>query len=663
MDLRMKIASSLILFVCTVLTPATSNAAKAGNDYKNTIAAARETVWKAITTGHGTGATVAVMDNGRIIYSEGIGVADREKNRPVDRNTRFNIASTSKMFAATAVLLLVDDGKVKLDEGVAKYVPEFTMKDPRYKKITVRMLFNHSSGLPGSSDFCGYAGEYNIHELMLDRLKDSWLKHDPGAMSIYCNDGFTLAEMIVEKVSGKKYIDFLRRRVFKPLGMKNTGPNVGEIKSANVAEYYDPKTGKKYPREVVKVYGAGGLSSTAEDLCRFGDSFSGKGKRILSAASLREILRTQPTLFSGKLKDYQMMSEFGWDYSNLRGYREKGIQVLAKGGNSPFYSTNLQVIPERRIVVALSISGQNSGEMLTRPILDALMEDKGIMAAKENIARKPADPQPFPPEFLNYAGLYTNDSSVVRIELDKGNNKVSATPLSRNAKPFTLIYRNGYFHNAERDVNFYFTTVEGNSYLAAHAMAPFGADMLTYQKLEEVKNPVSLKTDMNGKTWLVKNARPYISTVQNVFVVSSSVYKELPGYVDLGGIKKIENAEYASIAATSFRDQSALFLRDRSGETWAKVGIYLYSPAESAPKAASGPNRLAIKKDGWNEWLKINKGALVRMEIPRNGRVLIVRADAILFDSIVDSGEFYAPAGSYVFCAGAPGDVFAIHAR
>ncbi|MBP7529947.1 MAG: beta-lactamase family protein, partial [Syntrophorhabdaceae bacterium] len=158
-------------------------------DYRNTISVARETIWRAITSGQGSGATIAVMDQGRIVYSEGIGIADRAQNRPVDRNTRFNIGSTSKMFVTVAILLLVEEGKVSLDEAVARYIPEFSMKDERYKRITVRMLFNHSSGLPGSTFYFGYKPDARMHKLLLNTLRDAYLKHDPGAMSLYCNDG------------------------------------------------------------------------------------------------------------------------------------------------------------------------------------------------------------------------------------------------------------------------------------------------------------------------------------------------------------------------------------------------------------------------------------------------------------------------------------------
>ncbi|MFP4127965.1 MAG: hypothetical protein ACLFSF_02905, partial [Desulfonatronovibrio sp.] len=95
----------------------------------------------------------------------------------------------------------------------------------------------------------------------------------------------------------------------------------------------------KYPLEAVSVYAAAGLSSTAEDLCRFGDSLTPHGtNRLLSDSSLEVLLTTQPNHFSDKLRGRQMMSEFGWEYSDLSGYLEQGIQVLGKGGNTDFYS-------------------------------------------------------------------------------------------------------------------------------------------------------------------------------------------------------------------------------------------------------------------------------------------------------------------------------------
>ena len=172
-------------------------------EYRNAVTSARETSWKAINSGQGSGISVAIMERGEFVYSEGLGVAERGQSRAVDRSTRFNIGSVSKMFAAVAIMLLVDEGKVELDVPVVRYIPDFTMKDARHRDITVRMLLNHSSGLPGSTAFFGFEPDASMHRLLLETLKDSRLKHDPGAMSIYCNDGFTLAEIVVRRQAAR----------------------------------------------------------------------------------------------------------------------------------------------------------------------------------------------------------------------------------------------------------------------------------------------------------------------------------------------------------------------------------------------------------------------------------------------------------------------------
>jgi len=665
------------LIICVIISLLTAGGAQAieknGSDgYTHAITTARETLWKAIASGEGSGATVAIMDRGEIVYSEGIGVANRAENRPVDKETRFNIGSTSKMFAAVAVLLLVDEGKVALNESVTKYIPEFQMKDKRYRDITVRMLFNHSSGLPGSSGYMSYKADCDSHKLLFDGLKDAHLKHAPGAMSMYCNDGFSVAEVIVERVSGKKYLDFLAERIFKPLGMHHTSASVGEINETNIADYYDPKTGKRYPHEVLIAYASGGLSSTAEDLCRFGASFSLNGKRILSEASLEEILKTQPNRFSDKLRDRQMTSEFGWDYSRVSEYEAKGIQVLAKGGNTISYSTDFVIVPREGISIGLSITGLACGAELSRPILNALMKDRRLMEQEPMKVEKPVEPQPVPAGMFKYAGYYANQGDLAKIAFNKDRKSLTIYPMtgkkvskeesSNRSLPF--VYHEGYFHNKEKDLKCYFTTIDGKSYLVSHPTKLFDVDMLYYQKLDTVKNPTRLKGNVNGKAWLIRNASPYLEVIVTEQLLDISyAYKELPGYIYFLGVNKIENAGFASMVATAFRDQAELAFFDKDGRTWVRRVNFLFSTADGIGKVSPGTSSVQIGKDNHNEWLKVEKGALLRFEKPENGRVIVATPEAILFDSVLDADQMYAPAGSYVFCAGAAGDVFKIHAE
>ena len=133
----------------------------------------------------------------------------------------------SKTYTAAAVLKLVDEGKVELDAPVTAYLPDFTMADGRYTDITVRMLLNHSSGLPGSTIANGFLlndPDTLAADTLLEELSGQTLKAEPGAFSVYCNDGFTLAELVVEAVSGMDFDDYMRQAI---LEAKNEQDSVG----------------------------------------------------------------------------------------------------------------------------------------------------------------------------------------------------------------------------------------------------------------------------------------------------------------------------------------------------------------------------------------------------------------------------------------------------
>lgn len=671
-DLNRKTVLLFLLFVFLSMPFCHGEAMASQGNYPLTISTAREVLWKAISSGVNS-ATVAVMDGGNIVYSECFGPADRAENRLVDANTRFNIGSTSKMFVAVATLLLVDEGKLDLDDPVVKYIPEFTMPDERYREITVRMLFNHSSGLPGTTFLFGKDPGRDLHTLLLDTLKETYLKHDTGAMSIYCNDGFTLAEMIVERLSGQKYMDFLDERIFKPLGMKNTGPSIGE-RGGNVAEYYDPGNGKKYPLETVLVHAAGGLSSTPEDLCRFGDSMAPGGNNILSRASLEELMKEQPTTSVGWLKGNALYNSFGWEHAWLPDYKEKGYQVLGKGGNTVYYSTGFQILPSERIAVAVIITGQASGEGLTSPILDALMEDKGLFYREAQKVAKPVKPQPIPSEMLPFAGYYADEKTAVQFVIDQKKQTLNIYPIlpcppegnGERVPALVLTYNDGYFHNFERKMRCYFLEEEGNTFLVVEKIPVYGSDVWIFQKLEEVENPVKLSVEMDGSIWLVRNMPALTMVDEDPFLVRSSLNPAMPGYLSFCGTLRIEDPDHAAIAATAFRDQRHLVLFRKNGEVRVKTGLFVFSWDNVARILEPGVNTVTIGAEGENEWMKVESGEVLSFKKSKNGRVLLMSAGEdtpMLYDSEVDNGEIYAPAGSFIFLAGPPGDVFEVRAR
>jgi CubicO group peptidase (beta-lactamase class C family) len=136
---------------------------------------------------------IRLIDHGNIIVSSQSGKNDEQGQKPLTKDTMYGIGSTSKMFTTAAVMQLVDQGEIGLDTPLVQYLPGFTMMDEqRYRQITPRMLLNHSSGLNGSSMTNTFLFEDNdtyAYESLLGQLAGQTLKADPGAYSVYCNDG------------------------------------------------------------------------------------------------------------------------------------------------------------------------------------------------------------------------------------------------------------------------------------------------------------------------------------------------------------------------------------------------------------------------------------------------------------------------------------------
>jgi len=662
---------SVLVLLLLVGLPVAFASGEPAAEYPETVKTAREFLWKSVTSGGTNAGSVAVMDKGKIVFFEGYGPADRAEGRMVERETRFNIGSTSKMFAAVSILLLVDEGRIRLDDPVFKHIPEFEMRDPRYRNITVRMLFNHSSGLPGSSFVFGYRPEGDPHEILLDTLKESSLKHDPGAMGIYCNDGFTLAEIIVERVSGKRYIDFLQERVFLPLGMNNTGESVG-VTGGKVAEFYDPD-GKKYPKEVATVLGAGGLSSTAEDLCRFADSFMSGGRHILSSSSIEEIIKVQPTVFSSSLEGQPFLEAFGWDYQVLPDFMKLGYQMLGKSGGTLCYSANLQVFPSERMAVAVIYSGAGRAEEATYKVMKALMQDRGLPIPGDDVLEKPVKAEPMVDNTVPSSGYFMGESGIYRFDADMENGLLkifsredTEAGQTEGGTPLVSLVHNGrHFHNPVKGDRFYFVSSDEGIFLVQSKLTRYGVDTPVFQLLEVTESPQEMSIEMEGTLWLVRNSPTFYSFTSYFLAIRFSAPDALPGYVTFAGPKRVVDPDFAEIAATGFRDQSHLRLFRKDGEVRAKVLQFVFSREEVAKPLKEGTTLIAIGPEGENEWFRTGSEAILSFRLSEDSRVVVLPGPEAppLFDSVVDSGEVYVPEGGLIFIAGNPGDLINITAR
>jgi CubicO group peptidase (beta-lactamase class C family) len=661
----------LLLVLTMIFSAALLSGCNNGNSgedaYGQVRQVARTELWKQINSGKASSASVAVLDDGKVVYSEGFGMADRENSLPVTTNTIFNMGSISKTFVSAAVMILVDEGKVELDAPVVRYLPEFKMEDPRYQDITVRMLLNHASGMPGTpyANNNGYEYFSGTNEQTLEYLARSHLKAAPGETAPYCNDGFILAEMLVASVSGLDYIGFLTGKALKPLSLDRTGTGIADRGDPDYAAFYLPDTGKELPAEIVSCIGAGGLSSTPEDLVRFGDSFCG-GKKVLSEGSIAEMIKEQPSAFARAAMEEvglnpEMHYGLGFDLVEVDYYAEKGIKVVGKGGDTDQYHCMLLSVPGSRISVAVMEAGQgSSAQAVAFEVLDSVLEAKGLMRKEEARVSAPPQAQPIPAEYQAFAGSYCGNKNSVRLSFDPASNKAEIVIIKGGAAsaPQPMTYRDGFFY-MKNGTLLKLVSVGGRYCILVEE---WGKAYMAYQQLlPKEAEPLALGSDINGKQWLRRNVKPFEETAETSgHLAVSSLYPELPGFVEFNGIKLIESAGFAGMAVDAINDLTELTLFDQDGETWARVSDMVFSPAGSASRLGDGGfTFFKIMPDGYNKWFRAGTDLILDFRMPEGGRVIVFSPDGSpIYDSVIDTGEVYVPQGGLVEAAGYPGGEF-----
>jgi serine-type D-Ala-D-Ala carboxypeptidase len=306
------------------------------------LAAAERLVQAEVRRGAFPGAALAAGRGAHMELLRGIGNAEWGKYEVDAERTIYDIASLTKVVATTtAVMLLVDDGKIALDVPVSRYLPEFSGGDK--DRVTVRHLLTHTSGLPAG------AGAPVTPAQALAALIRTPLQARPGERMVYSDVGFVVLWAAAERAAGQDLQQLLQRRVYKPLGMVSTRYNPGGEACDRCSPSYRndagrPVRGKVHDptaRKLGGVAGNAGLFSTAADLARFAAMLASggelEGTRIVSEATLREFTTRQPNADNRAL---------GWETPKASG-GSSGAQVSRKAfGHTGFTGTSLWVDPE-----------------------------------------------------------------------------------------------------------------------------------------------------------------------------------------------------------------------------------------------------------------------------------------------------------------------------
>lgn len=298
-------------------------------------------IFSNLTDNHSPGLAVLIRENGRTTFERGFGVADLHSNRPIDSRTNFRLASCTKQFTAMAIMLLVHDGKLRYNDHLTDVFPKF----PAYgKTITIRNLLNHTSGLPDyeslmeqSPDRARWSDTHQIHDdEVLNLLETSRQgKFAPGTQWSYSNSGYVVLGMVVAKVSGKSFPDFLHDRIFAPLGMSHTLAFVNGTNQVPNRVYGHSREGNRFIQtdqsSTSATLGDGGVYSNLEDLARWDAALA--HHTLLSASEMQAAL-TPVKLLDGSTPGWSgdpgdsdpqagkpVLYGFGWFLDDYQGKR------------------------------------------------------------------------------------------------------------------------------------------------------------------------------------------------------------------------------------------------------------------------------------------------------------------------------------------------------
>ncbi len=352
------------VFICLLYTNTKAQMAEASID---------SLVKEVLKTFDVPGISVGIIKDGKLVHAKGYGVRSLKNNLPMDENTLVGIASNSKAFTSAAIAMLIDEGKMKWDDKVRDYIPEFKLYDPYVTDaFTVRDLLTHRSGLGlGSGDLMffpdgsSFTRAEMIHNLRyLKPVSEFRTKYD------YDNNLYIVAGEVVAKVSGMPWEEFIEQRIMKPLGITTSKASYNRVSNnANIIDAHAPADGKviMIPHDWNPVANAaGGIVSNITDLSKWliaqmNDGKYGDGKKLFTKEMHDEMWSPQTIIKAGAgaYNTHFAAYGLGWFLSDVKGYK----QVTHTGGLAGTV-TQITLLPELKLGIIV-LTNQQSGAAFT----------------------------------------------------------------------------------------------------------------------------------------------------------------------------------------------------------------------------------------------------------------------------------------------------------
>jgi CubicO group peptidase (beta-lactamase class C family) len=391
-------------------------------------------VAKRLAEPHAVGFSVGVARDGEVLLAKGYGKADLEFDVPADGETMFRIGSITKQFTAALVMLAIEAGKLSLDDGVERFVPDFPLQG---RKVTIRHLLDHTSGIKSYTDV-GEAWRKQwplelTHAELLALVADKPFDFEPGADWRYNNTGYYLLGMVLEKVHGAPYADVVRDEVCVPLGLARTRYDSNRDLIKNRAQGYGFAGGafvNDQPLGLSQPGAAGGLLSTGGDLVRWSNALA-SGKVVTAASHAR---MTTATVIDGRDRQYGfglMLGEFA------------GQRAWMHGGGIHGFNSFLVCVPEHRLHVAVVSNGERAS---SQKLAAAIVRE--VLGLPEVLAKDLPLPTALRDELV---GDYAFADLGTSLRVTAVGDKLAAKGQAEGQRAFGLMFQGGREFRADFD--------------------------------------------------------------------------------------------------------------------------------------------------------------------------------------------------------------------
>ncbi len=592
-------------------------------DYSRTIGEMPAWITNQMQLHGASSIALALVDGTQAVWIAGFGLADPVEGVPADADTVYRICSVSKTFTTLTAMREVDHGRLNLELPVTNYLPAFRLpaRFPGAAPITLRMLLNHQSGMPGNYVPYGdaTAQDFSYAGKVLANFADDIPVFPPGFTDTYCNDGFTVMGSVLAELSGTSCMHHVTASLLAPLGMHAT-TFLYDTNRFNGRLARSMSGTNAYPDEVVNVFASGGLYSTANDMARLVEMLLGggefRGVRLLSTNALEAMYAWQGTHVQILGENPNALNGLGLDNVAEPSLAYAG-RACWKSGDSMCFHAMLEVMPERGLGVAVMCNGGSIAvETAHRVLMSALRDKFGLPVPTNTVPfpDSPAVPEP-PLPWEQLTGFYAHAGGYISVTSDSQSLTFKITVPDQDNYVYSnqVPHANGWFWTpGDTAMQVGFTNVQGR--LFALMRAP-GTWTWNTSLLGEKVEPALIAPAWQARAltkwvaadmwassfqWATDTLAARSLLVTNGLLIFGHVFlpvNDLLAYPPIAG----RNADGAlKVVATN-------------GEEWLRLSGVHYRPVQNLPSlpvpgAATGT--LAGDITGWHRLPRTGSGAL-----------------------------------------------------